>query len=168
VRAESAVVDDEHPEAAAAHLISAQPCLALATIDDAGQPRLSSLPFAVDGAAFAIVASRLASHTASLLARRGAAIMLVDAPAPAADAYARPRLSIDVSPQARERGSAPAGAIWSALLARHGETVALLGSLPDFEAIALVPVRGRLILGFASAHDLDAAALARVLRRAVP
>jgi hypothetical protein len=37
--------------------------------------------------------------------------------------------------------------------------VQTLRTLPDFEAIALRPLGGRLVLGFASAHDLDTDAL---------
>lgn len=161
-------MDDDNPENAAARLITAQSWLVLATLDCAGEPQQSYLPFAIAGSAFGIVASRLAPHTANLLARRPAAIILVAASDAVDDPYARPRLSITVSAVPHARGSMPAGEIWSALRARCGETVALLGTLPDFEAVALVPVRGRLILGFASAHDLDAAALARALERADP
>ncbi len=142
-------MDHDDLDAAAACLIAAQPWLALATTSDAGEAQQSYLPFAVAGAVFGIVASRLAAHTANLLARRPAAIMLVAPSDTAGDAYARPRLSIAVAPLPHAR-------------------VALLRSLPDFEAVALVPVSGRLILGFASAHDLDAAALGRALRHAVP
>jgi hypothetical protein len=157
-------MDGSDPGRAAARLISAQRWFALATGGDAREsPLLSYVPFAVVGAAFGIVVSRLAAHTVHLLAGRAASVMLVDDD-PQGDAYAQPRLSIGVSARPQARASAPADAIWSALQARHGATVGLLRTLPDFEAIALDPIAGRLVLGFASAHDLAGPAIAKELR----
>jgi putative heme iron utilization protein len=59
-----------------------------------------------------------------------------------------------------------AEAVWSALEARQGETVRTLHALPDFEAVSLEPASGRLVLGFASAHDLDAGVLVDLVRAA--
>jgi putative heme iron utilization protein len=162
---EPAGMDDVNPRRSAAQLIAAVRWFALATLDEHGSPALSYVPFAAAGGAFAIVASRLAAHTANLLARRPATIILVDADA-RGDAYAQPRLSIQVSACPQPRGSAEADAIWSALVARHGATATILRTLPDFEAISLAPGTGRLVSGFASAHDLDASAIVDSLRTA--
>jgi putative heme iron utilization protein len=146
----------------AARLIFAQRWFALGTIDEHGVPNVSYVPFAVAGGAFSMVASRLAAHSANLLARRPASILLVDEGEPGRmqrDAYAQPRFSIGVDPRPQSRGSAPADAIWASLEARHGATAAVLRTLPDFEAIALVPTGGRLVLGFASARDIDGPAI---------
>lgn len=157
----------ETPQKQAALLVGAQRWLALATTDDEGVPHISYAPFASVLGTFGIVVSRLAQHTAHLLAERPAAILLiggnVDQPDPYQwDPYARVRLSVDVVPHRAE--AANAGELWSALEARHGETVGILRSLTDFEPIELRPVRGRLILGFASAHDVDAASIREMLR----
>ena len=151
---------------AAALVIAAQRWCALAlSARDAGQPPLlGAMPFASVDGVLGIVASRLAAHFEGLLAGRSASVLLVD-DAFARDAYALPRLSIAVTPRPAERGSPQSAEIWSALQKRHGATVALLETLGDFETIALKPESGRLILGFASAHDLDGATLADVLRR---
>jgi putative heme iron utilization protein len=144
-------------------MIATQRWLALGTIDDRGAPSVSYVPFAPAQGAFGIVVSRLAPHTPALLARRPASVMLVD-DGREVDPYARARFSIAVTPSPRTAQSAHAEEIWSALAARQGETVAVLHTLTDFEAIALEPLGGRLVLGFASAHDVDPAAIARVLR----
>jgi len=129
-------------------------------------PSVTYVPFArVDGS-FGIVVSRLAAHTADLVARRPASVLLVDDELERRDAYARARFSIQVTASPQAAGSASAGAIWSALEARHGETVRILRELPDFEAILLEPLRGRLVLGFASAHDLRAETIVELLRSA--
>lgn len=146
-----------------ARLISTLPWIALATAGESGTPSISYVPFAPVGGTFGIVVSRLAAHTANLLARRPAAILLVDGDSAKPDVYARSRLSVDVSVTPNEPGSTAASAIWSALERRHGETVSTLRSLPDFEAISLEPRSGRLILGFASAHDITDVAIKALL-----
>jgi len=148
----------------AGRLISMQRWLALGTVDQSGMPSVSYVPFAAVDGAFGIVVSRLAAHTANLLARRPAALLLVDDGAAQPDAYARIRLTIGVTAETNAPGSARAEAVWSALEARQGATVRALRALPDFHAISLEPVSGRLILGFASAHDLAADAIVESLR----
>src|SRR5579872_5707282 len=142
-----------------ARLISSSPWIALATAGENGTPSISYVPFAPVNGAFGIVVSRLAAHTANLLARRPAAVLLVDDDSAQPEAYARTRLSVDVSVTPNEPGSTAAGAVWDALERRHGETVSTLRLLPDFDAISLEPRSGRLILGFASAHDITGVAI---------
>ncbi len=147
-----------------ARLISSLPWIALATAGESGAPSISYVPFAPVNGAFGIVVSRLAAHTANLLARRPAAVLLVDEDSAQPDVYARTRLSVDVSVTPGEPGSTTANAVWSALERRHGATVSTLRLLPDFDAISLEPRSGRLILGFASAHDITDVAIKASLR----
>lgn len=152
------------PRRDAGRLISTQAWFALATIDQRGVPNVSYAPFAPADGAFGLVVSRLAAHTVNLLARRPASILLVDDDVPQSDAYARTRLSVGVTASPNAAGSVQAEAVWSGLEARHGATVRVLRTLPDFEAISLRPGGGRLILGFASAHDLGAETIVELLR----
>lgn len=153
----------ETPQTQAAAIVAAQRWLALATTDDQGVPHISYAPFAPIPGAFGIVVSRLAQHTAQLVAGKPAAIMLVG-PSANGDPYAQARFSIDVVPRVCPAESAQAREIWSALEARHGETAGVLRTLSDFQAIALEPTGGRLVLGFASAHSVDAASIREMLR----
>jgi hypothetical protein len=150
----------------AVRLIAARIWLALGTVDQSGVPSVTYVPFASVNGAFGIVVSRLAAHTASLMERRPASVLLVDDGFAERDAYTRPRFTIGVTASPNAPGSAQADAIWSSLESRHGETVRVLRMLPDFEAIALEPVSGRLVLGFASAHDLGATEIVELLRAA--
>lgn len=150
------------PRGVAARLIAQQRWLALGTAGEDGVPSVTYAPFAAVDGAFGIVVSALAAHTANLLARRTASVLLVDEGD--GDAYARVRLTVGVTAWAAAPGSANADAIWSALEGRQGATVATLRTLPDFHAVALAPVSARLVSGFASAHDLGAAAIVAVLR----
>ena len=157
-------MNGDDPRREAGRLISAQRWLALGTVDQSGIPSVSYVPFAPVDGAFGIVVSRLAAHTANLLARRPASLLLIDDDAEQPDAYARARFTIGVTAQANAPGSARADAIWSALESRQGATVRTLRALPDFQAISLEPVSGRLVLGFASAHDIGADAIVELLR----
>lgn len=150
----------------ALRLLSTQLWFALATVDREGVPSISYLPFAMVDGAFGIVVSRLAVHSVSLLARRPASVLLVDAGAPLSDAYARARFSIGVAASPQAAGSSSAAAIWSALERRQGETVRTLRTLPDFDAISLAPISGRLVLGFAAAYDLSGASVAELMKNA--
>ncbi len=150
----------------AIRLLSAPLWLALGIVDENAVPSLSYVPFAPVDGALGIVVSRLSAHTLSLLARRPASVLLVDPGAEPRDAYARARLSLGVLPKPQTAGSANAEAVWSALEERHGETARILHALPDFEAVLLEPASGRLVLGFASAYDLDAMAIVDLVRAA--
>ena len=153
-----------NPIEGAASVIDDARWFALGTVTAHGEPALSYVPFASVEGAFGIVVSGLASHTAHLLARPTVSLLVVGESQPDDDAFARQRLAIDAIAREARVNSARADAIWDALAARHGATVAVLRGLPDFRAFALEPVRARLVLGFAAAYDLDAASLAQVLR----
>jgi putative heme iron utilization protein len=159
-------MDRGDPRREAGRLIAAQRWFALGTVDQSGVPSVGYVPFAVVDGAFGIVVSRLAAHSANLLARRPASLLLVDDDVDQRDAYARVRFSIDVAAHPTSPGSASADAIWSALESRQGATIRVLRTLPDFQAISLEPTSGRLVSGFASAHDLAAGAIVEFLRRA--
>jgi heme iron utilization protein len=150
----------------AIRLLSAQRWLALAIVDADGLPAVSYVPFAVIGGAFGIVVSRLAAHSAPLLAGCASSVLLVDSDTQTSDAYTRARLSIGVTAVPQTAGSAGAQQVWNALESRQGETVRMLRALPDFNAILLEPVQGRLVLGFASAHDLSGSQIVKLLESA--
>ncbi len=152
------------PRREAARLVSAQLWLALGTVDPSGVPSVSYAPFAPVEGTFGIVVSRLAAHTGNLLARRHASVLLVDDAPQTRDAYMRARFTIGVTAVPNPPGSTQAESIWSALEARQGATVQTLRVLPDFQAISLEPVGGRLVLGFAAAHDVSADAVVELLR----
>jgi len=141
----------------AARLISSLRWLALATADEGGAPSISYVPFAPVDGTFGIVVSRLAAHTANLIAGRPASVLLVDDVEPD-DAFARSRFSIDVTP------SLNGEAVWAALESRHGATVGVLRTLNDFQAVVLEPHRGRLVLGFAAAYNVAGAKIKELLR----
>lgn len=138
----------------------------LATVGAEGSPNASYVPFAPFDAGLAIVVSRLAAHTANLMTRARSSALIVSDDVEPSGAYARPRIAIEVTARPAPTDSQESAAVWTALEARHGELVATLRMLPDFQPIVLVPQSARLVLGFASAHDLDASETLTVVRTA--
>ena len=104
----------------AARRIAAQDWLALGTVDPSGSPSVTYVPFACVDGALGIVVSRLAAHTANLIARRPASVLIADEDFRQRDAYARPRITIAVTASPRAPGSAEAEGIWSSPRAAPG------------------------------------------------
>ena len=135
--------------------------LSLATTDDRGLAYASYVPFACVDGAFVFAVSGLAAHARHLALRYFASLLIVgDAPA---DAYARSRLTVSVRARVLAAGTPAAERVWDALQRKHGTTVAILRGLGDFTAYASAPEHGRLVLGFASAHDVSKDTLVEAL-----
>jgi ADP-ribose pyrophosphatase YjhB (NUDIX family) len=143
-------------------LVAGQTYLSLGTVDERGNAYVSYVPYAFSAGGLAFALSGLAAH-ARHLAVRGAASLLIVGP-PVSDAYARARLTLGVRVRALSAGSKPAEDAWDALQRRHGATTGILRGLTDFTAYASEPESGRLVLGFASAHDLSPSELEAGLR----
>ena len=135
--------------------------LTLATVDDAGSPYASYVPYACASGYVGFAVSGLAAHAAHLAARERASFVIVGEPA--ADAYARSRLTVAAHVRALAPDSQEARALWDALRQRNGPTVDILRTLPDFTVYRALPQRARLVLGFASAYDVTSDVLQRAL-----
>lgn len=141
----------------AARILVSTPWLTLATVGADGAPLASYAPFALFADGLGIAVSRLSAHTAHLFERRRASVLVVADEPGRANPYARPRITIEVIVRRAMPDVDRAAAVWDALEARHGGLTQTLRALPDFEPFVLEPVQARLILGFGSASDLDAA-----------
>lgn len=135
-------------------LLHRQPVAALATLHR-GEPAVSMVPFALlpAGAGFVIHVSRLATHTADLLAHPGVALLVTGAPADAPTPLALPRASI----QGRARACPPESAEYSsaraAYLAKLPDAQELF-SFADFMLIVIEPEALRFVAGFGRAMSL--------------
>jgi hypothetical protein len=128
----------------------------LGTASPDGEPDASPVAAVLDAeGAFHICVSGLAAHTRHLLANRRASVLLVEDEADTRQSFARRRLTLSCTATVQSRESPDASRILSALRARFGAPVDLIASLPDFQLIALVPQRGRLVAGFGEAYDVD-------------
>ena len=135
-----------------AEMLGTAPWLTLATIDSAGMPLATYAPYALVPNAFGIVVSGLAAHTQALLEQRRVSVLVVDVQH-ADSNYARPRVTVDCAVDIVSE-AVRVEALWSALERRHGAVVQTLRTLPDFRALALVPLAARLVLGFGAARDV--------------
>jgi putative heme iron utilization protein len=154
---------DANLAAAARNLIEKANWLAFATTDDAGEPAASYAPFVMLEGGFGIVVSGLASHTAQMASRPRVALLFVSDAAPGDDVFARPRVSVEarVRPVIEREEIAR---IWNAFADRSSETTAILRTLPDFRTFVLEPLRGRVILGFGQAAELNATDLTIIVQ----
>ncbi len=133
---------------------------ALGTVDDAGQPAVSMVPFAMaaDAGVLVLHISALAAHTGHLRQRPQAALMVTAMETPGQPVHALPRLSLQV----QARLLCPEDAEWpacrAAYLARFPEAEPMT-QLADFCFAALQPTGGRHVAGFGAARSVDAATL---------
>lgn len=159
---------DDAVVASASALVRAQRWIALAVRGPEGDVAIAYLPFATTAHGVAVASSTLASHGVYLASAERVSLLFVDEGGAEAegDPYARARLTVEAAVVRPEPASDAARALWDALERRLGSTVGVLRTLGDFRPFALRPIRGRLVRGFASAHDLDAGILRAVLGRA--
>ncbi len=135
-------------------LLDTERVLTLAVLVD-GAPVAALLPFAVtaDYAAVLVQASGLARHTRGLT--EGAVVgVAIHVPAtPDRDAMQIPRLTVQATVRALERGTAAFDAAAAQLVARFPVAETTL-ALPDFQVCALDLGRGRYVEGFARAVNV--------------
>lgn len=129
--------------------------LLLATLNDHNIPELSATPFIKQENCFYIFISELAAHTQNLKQRANLSVMLIEDEQDASNPFARKRLSYQCLARLIEKEEQ----IWSAVLdsfeQRHGKTVSLLKSLPDFHLFELKALSGQYIEGFGKAFRLS-------------
>ena len=137
---------------------------ALGTLDAAGAPFVSMVPFAVDATAGRLVLhiSGLAAHTGHMAAEPRVSLLVT-----AADAAGQPVHDLArVTLQALAHTPAPGAADWAsaraAYLARFPEATPMT-ELPDFRFITLQITGARQVAGFGAARSVDGDELARVL-----
>ncbi|UJF23698.1 hypothetical protein L0B52_04905 [Suttonella sp. R2A3] len=119
-----------------------------------GEGTLSYAPFIFVAGSYIIFVSELAAHTRGLLDHGGGQIMLIKDESTTGNIYARRRLIQRVRAQEVECDSEQGAMLLDALQARHGKTLTLLRSLPDFHLIRLTPTDGQLVTGFGKAFSV--------------
>lgn len=129
--------------------------LLLATLSVEGLPRMSYSPFVYLNNAYYIYISKLAQHTQDIEANPRFSMMMIDDESKTRNIYARARLSFDVDANLVERESEEYKTALDGLKNRAGGTVDLLSSLSDFLLFKLVPVQGRLVVGFGQAYEIQ-------------
>ncbi len=156
-------------------LFSLRQVATLGTLDEAGLPSLSMVPFAVliersgdasgdDPGETALIlhVSELAAHTRQMRREPRVALLVMAGDDAAETPQALPRVSLSAVATFLAPGSDRHARARAAYLARFPQSE-LMTQLPDFQFIALAPTAVRHVAGFGAARSVDPADLARVL-----
>lgn len=143
-------------------LLAVQRVASLGTLDDAGAPFVSMVPFAVDPADRSVVIhiSGLAAHTRNLQRAPRASLMVCSAEVVGEPVHALARVTLDV--QAADVDTADAAACRAVYLARFPEAEPMT-ALGDFRFVRLRPQGARQVAGFGAARSIDATELLQAL-----
>ncbi|HEY0591731.1 MAG TPA: pyridoxamine 5'-phosphate oxidase family protein [Thermoanaerobaculia bacterium] len=137
----------------AARILSRQTIASLGTLH-AGEPAVSMVPFAATGGALVIHVSRLASHTADMLAHPRVAVMIVEGESNDVMPQARARVSVSGDAARLADGSPEQEEARLAYLARFPDAAPIF-ELGDFSLVAIRPRSVRVIGGFGRASTLS-------------
>jgi len=146
-------------------LLKRQRIASLGTINAAGQPFVSMVPFAIEPSVAVLVihVSLLAPHTHHLLSNPAVSVMVMQPEVVGEPVHALPRVSMECTAGRLPPGSPSWLAARQAYLARFPEAEPMT-HLADFSFFALQPTAARQVAGFGSARPLEAEDLAEVLR----
>ncbi|MBL8470845.1 MAG: pyridoxamine 5'-phosphate oxidase family protein [Rhodocyclaceae bacterium] len=148
-------------------IVTQQDIAALGTLH-AGEPFVSMVPYALGaGGELVIHVSRLAAHTADMLAHAGVSLMITAARTPEVPAQAVARLSLQASARVCPPGDAAYVTARAAYLARFPESEPLFG-FADFSLFLLTPHNLRFVAGFARARSLGADTWSRIFGSVAP
>ncbi len=119
-----------------------------------GEAEASYAPFIRHRAEFYIYVSELALHTNNLLSTGKASVLFIEPEESAQSIFARKRASFQVHAREVPRETSEWSQVMSLFVDQFGSVANLIASLADFHLIALSPVSGRFVSGFASAYTL--------------
>jgi putative heme iron utilization protein len=119
-----------------------------------GEPAVSMVPFAAAAGALVIHVSRLASHTADMLAHPRVAVMIVEAESNDVMPQARARISISADAERLAEESTEQGEARAAYLSRFPDAAPIF-ELADFSLFAIRPRSVRVVGGFGRAATLS-------------
>ncbi len=139
-----------------AHVHAHLSTVVLGTASADGEPDSSVAAALLDrDGAFVIYISGLAAHTRNLRANPRASVLLAESESAATPPLARRRLtfSCTASPVARE--TPDHAALVTAFRAKFGSVIDVVAGLPDFQLVRLLPQRGRVVVGFGAAFEVD-------------
>ena len=146
-------------------LLRARQTATLATLDEAGSPAVSLVPYALDPDRGDVIVriSALAAHTRHLRCHPRAALLIAEGEDGADNVHALSRVAIDVEATFDAADGPDAVAAERLYLARH-PAGAVLAELPDFAWVRLRPLGARQVAGFGAARSVDATRLISLMR----
>ncbi len=139
-----------------AHIRENLRTVVLATVSADGEPE-ASVAGAVLGpnGTLVVYISGLAANTRNLRATGRASVLLAEDESAAAQPLARRRLTFACTAAPLARDTAEFPPLVAQFRTRFGATIDLLAAMPDFQLFRLTPQRGRLVVGFGQAFELE-------------
>ncbi|MBW4633900.1 MAG: pyridoxamine 5'-phosphate oxidase family protein [Iphinoe sp. HA4291-MV1] len=130
--------------------------LIICTVSADNTPNASYAPFVKDESRnIYIYVSGLSTHTQNLYAVPKASVLFIDDESQTKQIFARRRLTFDCTATLVERDTELWNQIVDSFEARFGEMIQLLRDLPDFRIFKLTPSKGRFVIGFGAAYEVD-------------
>mgnify|MGYP001049089820 CR=1 FL=1 len=128
----------------------------LGTSNPEGTPEASYNPAVMDADRnIYIYVSDLSAHTANILSRKEASVLIIEDEGTCAQVFARKRATFQCEAEEIERDSDRWNAITPLFLDKFGKMFEHLMGMGDFHLIALKPSKGRLVVGFGRAFDIS-------------
>lgn len=128
----------------------------ISTVSADNIPNASYAPFVIDERKnIYIYVSGLSTHTQNLYAVPKASVLFIEEESQSKQIFARRRLTFDCTATLVERNTELWNQIVDRFEARFGEIIQLLRDLPDFRLFKLTPSKGRFVIGFGAAYDVD-------------
>ncbi|MEQ1517321.1 MAG: pyridoxamine 5'-phosphate oxidase family protein [Usitatibacteraceae bacterium] len=145
-------------------LVRTQTIAALGTLH-AGEPYVSMVPYAMhdQSADFLIHVSRLAAHTADMIASPRVSLLIVASNADTPQSRARATVQADAVQLTT--GSPEYAAAKACYIERFPDSEGIF-ELADFSIFRIAPISARVVGGFAQAFSLGAESFARAMREA--
>ena len=137
-------------------LLNTQRVAALGTIDDAGKPFVSMVPFAIEQQFHCLVihVSGLAAHTRNMQARNSVSLLVMQSELVDEPVHALPRVTLEGVAELVQPGTSQWTACRASYLARFAEA-APMTELGDFKFVAIKVTAARQVAGFGTARSLD-------------
>ena len=125
----------------------------LGSTDHAGQPHTSYAPTINEDGNYYVYVSGLAKHTATLT-NGYASLLFIEDEHTAKNVFARTRLTFDCVVTSIDRDNNQYQTLLDQFQCKHGSTIKLLRTLPDFVLFELEPKKAAFVTGFGAAYDM--------------
>ena len=132
--------------------ISGFSSVVLGTVKETHKAHTSYAPFIKHANNFYVYVSGLAEHSHTLQ-NGSASLFFIEDEQQAKTIFARIRLTIDCKVKIIDASSSAESLLLDRFEKRHGSTVKLLRSLPDFILFELKPLSASFVTGFGAAYD---------------
>jgi putative heme iron utilization protein len=128
----------------------------LSTVSEDRIPNASYAPFVMDESNnIYIYVSGLSTHTQNLYSFPKVSVLFIEDESQAQQIFARRRLTFDCEAKLVEQDTNLWNQIFNRFETRFGEIIRLFRDLPDFRIFQLTPHKGRFIMGFGAAYEVD-------------